>query len=214
MQKITRRHLRPFLEKYATKEIILEIGGGNTKNNHSYSDLFPNRHTVDIDPTRLPDTVGDAHELPFDDKSFNYILCTEVLEHLHTPQQAISQMFRVLKPGGILILTTRFVFPLHDTPNDYFRYTKYGLMHLFKDWEIVELSPETSTMSTIGALLQRIGFQTKLRGGKFTKILVYSLAKIFTLLDKMIKEEYGDITKKRQESTILTTGYYIVVKKI
>ena len=75
---------------------------------------------------------------------------------------AIAEMKRVLKPGGKLLLTTRFVFPLHDVPNDYFRFTKYGLQHLLKDgWEIIELEDETSTKDTIAALLQRIGFRRR-----------------------------------------------------
>jgi SAM-dependent methyltransferase len=213
MKKITRKNLRPFLERYATSKVVLEIGGGRVSTNHSYQDLFPNRHTVDIDPLRLPDTVADAHALPFEDNSFEYVVCTEVLEHLHTPTQAIAQMKRVLTPGGTLILTTRFVFPIHDAPHDYFRYTKYGLQHLFKDWEIIELSAETKTMSALGALLQRVGFQSTLKGGKITKLMLYGLAGIFDRLNWIIKKEYGDIKKERSEIDIITTGYYLAAKK-
>ena len=212
MKKITRKHLRPFLERYASDKVVLEIGGGRLSTNHSYQDLFPNRHTYDIDPTRLPDTVGDAHTLTFPDDSFEFILCTEVLEHLHTPYQAISEMRRVLKPGGTLILTTRFVFPIHDAPHDYYRYTKYGLRHLFKDWEIIELTAETKTMSAVGALIQRIGFQTDLRGGKFSKAVLYGLAWAFDHFNGLLIKEYGDIKKKEPDEDIITTGYYMAAK--
>lgn len=214
MKKITRKHLRPFLEKYATSQVVLEVGGGKLSTNHSYGDLFPNRHTLDIDPKRLPDTVGDVHILPFPDSSFEFILCTEVLEHLHTPHQAIAEMSRVLKPGGTLILTTRFVFPIHDAPHDYFRYTTYGLQHLFKAWHITELIPETQTMSAIGALIQRVGFQSDMKGGKLSKAVLYSLAWLFDNLNSLLKVEYGDIKKERQETDIITTGYYLAAKKI
>lgn len=213
MKKITRKHLRPFLERYSTTETVLEIGGNRIKNNHSYEDIFPNRHTLDIDPARKPDTVGDAHNLPFEDNSFNNILCTEVLEHLHTPEVAIAEMKRVLKPAGSLILTTRFVYPIHDAPNDYYRFTEYGLKYLFRDWEIIELMPETQTMSAIGALIQRIGFQTDVVGGKFTKLLLYVLAFIFDKSNFLIKKEYGDIGKDKVNYNIMTTGYYIYVRK-
>jgi SAM-dependent methyltransferase len=213
MKKITRKNIRPFLEKYCTTDLVLDIGGGKIETNHSYSDLFPNRHTFDVDPERKPDTVGDAHSLPFEDNSFGHIICTEVLEHLHTPQKAVDEMYRVLKPEGSLILTTRFVYPLHDVPNDYFRYTKYGLQHLFRNWTIEMLEPETSTFSALGALTQRVGFQTKLRGGKFTKAILYGLAFIFTKISWLLVEEYGDIQKKKIDDHILTTGYYLVSKK-
>ena len=213
MQKITRKHLRPFLERYATDTVVLEIGGGRVSTNHSYEDLFPNRHTYDLDPIRQPDTVGAAHNLLFGDDSFECVLCTEVLEHLHTPQKAIDEMKRVLRPGGTLILTTRFVFPIHDAPNDYFRYTKYGLQHLFRDWEMIELIPETKTMSAIGALIQRVGFQSVVKGGKLSKAVLYGLAWTFDHLNSLVKAEYGDIKKESVETDIITTGYYLVAKK-
>lgn len=206
--------MRPFLEKYATESVVLEIGGGSVSGNHTYSDLFPNRYTVDVDPLRQPDTVGDAHALPFADGSFEYILCTEVLEHLHAPHLAIAEMKRVLKPGGTLILTTRFVYPIHDAPHDYYRYTEYGLRHLFSGWNIQELVPETETMSAVGALLQRIGFQTDVRGGKFTKLIIYALAWTLNHLNWIIKKEYGDIKKSVVQENIITTGYYLIAKKI
>lgn len=213
MKKITRKHLRPFLKNYATDQVVLEIGGGRVSTNHSYEDLFPNRHTYDVDPNRQPDTLGDAHDLPFKEESFNFILCTEVLEHLHTPHVAISEFSRVLKPGGMLVLTTRFVFPIHDAPHDYYRYTEYGLRHLFKDWNIIELQAETQSFSAIGALFQRLGFQTNVKGGKFTKMVLYLSAFVLDRLNWLIKEEYGDITKKSRTQNNFTTGYYLVCLK-
>jgi len=158
-RKITREKLNLFLAKYATKDRVLDIGSGGS----SYDRYFPNRVSVDIDPLRKPDIVADAHNLPFKDGEFEFVLCTEVLEHLKDPKRAISEMNRVLNRGGMLVLTTRFVYPVHDAPNDYWRFTKYGLRELFKDWEVVELVPETETFSTIGVLLQRIAFQTNLK---------------------------------------------------
>lgn len=181
--------------------------------NHSYDDLFPNRKTFDIDPARQPDILGDVHQLPFADNEIANILCTEVLEHLHTPQVAVDEMRRVLKPGGKLILTTRFVFPIHDQPMDFFRFTKYALGHLFRDWEIIEIVPETKTFSAIGALLQRTAFQTDLVGGKITKACLYGLAFLFDKLNWLIKQEYGNIKKDAPETEIMTTGYYIVARK-
>jgi SAM-dependent methyltransferase len=213
MKKITRKNLKKFLGKHATDKSVLDIGGGRTESNHSYHSLFPNRHCVDIDPERKPDTVADAHNLPFDDNSFEFILCTEVLEHLHTPQKAIDEMRRVLIPGGKLILTTRFVFPIHDAPHDYFRYTKYGLGYLLREWKAVEITPETETFSAIGALLQRVGFQTKIKGGKIVKLFIYLLAYLFDKSNWLIIKEYGDIGKNKENENIMTTGYYVCATK-
>lgn len=208
-KKITRRNLDAFLEKHATGQKVLDIGAGGS----SYGRFFPNRLTVDVDPMRKPDIVADAHSLPFKDEEFEYILCTEVLEHLKNPSKAVSEMKRVLKNDGVLILTTRFVYPIHDTPRDYWRFTKYGLRELFKDWNILELIPETQTFSTIGVLLQRISFQTGLRMGRFIKLKLFISAYIFDHMNFLIKQEYGDIKKEAKEREIMPSGYYLVCKK-
>lgn len=212
-QKITRKELEKFLARHATKELVLDIGAGRVSTNHSYEKFFPNRLALDIDEKRRPDIVGDVHHLPFPDESHNIILCTEVLEHCHSPQAAIDEMKRVLKPGGTLILTTRFVYPLHDIPHDYFRFTKYGLQHLLRGFEVVEIIPETATFSALGALLQRLGFQTKLRGGKLSKALVYTLAQLFCHLNWLVRSEYGNIQRTEKDDHIMTTGYYLVARK-
>lgn len=127
MHKLTRPRIRAFLEKYKTTELVLDVGSGGADQHV----LFPNRTTIDVDPARNPEIVGDAQEMPFADATYNTILCTEVLEHIPDPQKAVDEMYRVLKPGGTLILTTRFLFPVHDAPGDYWRFTPYGLQALF-----------------------------------------------------------------------------------
>ncbi len=209
-QKITRRALESFLSQNASSERVLDIGAGGS----SYYKFFPNRVSIDIDPARNPDIVGDAHKLPFKDGEFNTILCTEVLEHLKDPRVAISEMKRVLVTGGVLILTTRFVYPIHDAPNDYWRFTKYGLAELFKEWEIIKLVPETENFSTIAVLLQRMTFQTSLYLNKLTKFFLLLTALIVHKLNFLIKGEYGDIQKRTREDHIMTSGYYLICKKI
>jgi SAM-dependent methyltransferase len=209
VKKLTRLHLETFLKKYRSEKRVLDIGSGGS----SYGRFFPNRLTVDIDPLRKPEIVADVHQLPFKDEEFEMILCTEVLEHTIDPARAIKEMMRVLKKGGILVLSTRFVFPLHDIPNDHWRFTKYNLERLFSEWEILELTPEMRTFSSIAALLQRIIFQTKLRGNKLTKGILYLLVLFFSKLDFLIVEEYGDIKRETVTSDIISTGYYLAVKK-
>ncbi len=208
-KKITRKKLEVFLEKYATDIRVLDVGSGGS----SYDRYFPNRVTIDIDPLRNPDIVGDVHNLPFKNEEFEFILCTEVLEHLKDPKLAISEIQRVLKKGGMLVLSTRFMFPIHDSPNDFWRFTKYGLQELFKDWKIIEITTETQVFSTIAVLLQRIAFQTTLRLNKLMKLSLFILAYIINKSNFLLKNEYGDIKKEVKEKDIMPSGYYIVCKK-
>lgn len=210
--KITRPRLEAFLRAHATEAKTLDIGCGSDL----YGNFFPNRTTLDIAerPGVKVDIVADAHDLSqIADASFEVVLCTEVLEHLHTPERAIGEMRRLLKPGGLLLLTTRFIFPIHDAPGDYYRYTKYGLRHLLRDFEIIELAPETGTMEALAVLYQRIGFQCDTLGFRPFKVLWFLKARLTLLFARILTREYGDIRHATVEREILASGYYVAARK-
>jgi len=207
--KPTRAHIEPFLKKYASNAHTLDLGADDSP----YRALFPNRVSLDVEARPGVDVVGDAHALPFVDGEFEVILCTEVLEHLHDPARAISEMHRVLAPGGLFILTTRFLYPIHDAPGDFFRFTRYGLQHLLRDWEILELVEESGTQETIGILMHRIGLQARFFGGSFGKVAVLILGKIFMILPNLVRTEFADIEHSRTDRNIMTTGYYVAARR-
>jgi SAM-dependent methyltransferase len=208
--KLTRKKLNKFIEQNRSDLYTLDIGCSNSP----YSKFFPNRIGFDINKGEGVDVVGDAHNQPFNDNKFDIILCTEVLEHLRNPKVAISEMRRVLKPNGKLILTTRFIFPLHDTPGDYYRYTIYGLRELFKDgWKIEKVEYEANTIQTIAILIQRIAFQCDILWFRPFKLFLLILSKIIYCLSFVITKEYGDKTNTKEEKNILSSGYYIVAIK-
>lgn len=74
-----------------------------------------------------PMVYGDAAALPFADGSFDTVLLLEVLEHVRHPDAALAECRRVLAEGGQLLLSMPFLYPLHDAPADYQRYTVHGL---------------------------------------------------------------------------------------
>jgi len=76
--------------------------------------------------------VANATNLPFINEGVDLVLCENVLEHLPEPALALNQFWRVLRKGGRLLLVTPFLFPLHDVPYDFFRYTEYALQHLLR----------------------------------------------------------------------------------
>jgi SAM-dependent methyltransferase len=80
----------------------------------------------------MADVVGDAEHLPIGSATADSILCTEVLEHVRHPEAVVTEIFRALKPGGALLLTAPMSWNLHYEPNDYRRYTCYGLWQLLK----------------------------------------------------------------------------------
>lgn len=211
-RKITRTRLDMFLRRHATVLSVLNIGCGSDQ----YGRYFPNRTTVDIvaRPGARVDIIGDAHNLhQISDASFDVLLCTEVLEHLHTPDKAISEFWRILRPGGTLLLTTRFIFPLHDVPGDYYRYTKYGLRYLLRDFAIEELQEETTTVEALAVLYQRIGFQCETLRARPFKLFWFLAARILMLFSRILTREFGDIRHGQPETNIMSSGYYVAARK-
>ncbi len=74
-----------------------------------------------------PDVFADAGRLPFADASVDTVILAEVLEHLREPAAALAEIRRVLRPGGVLLASMPFLYPVHDAPHDYQRYTRHGL---------------------------------------------------------------------------------------
>ncbi len=68
--------------------------------------------------------------IPLEDGTVDCVLMTEVLEHVFNPEQVLKELHRVLKVGGTVLITCPFVWPLHEEPYDYARYTPFALRHL------------------------------------------------------------------------------------
>jgi ubiquinone/menaquinone biosynthesis C-methylase UbiE len=110
-------------------------------------------------PTAV-DVTATAYEIPLPDGSFDTVLMTELLEHLERPGAALAEAFRLLQPGGKLILTTPFIWTLHEEPRDFFRYSPYGLRYLLEDAgftaaEVTPLSGQWSTLSLLASYALR-----------------------------------------------------------
>jgi len=73
------------------------------------------------------DVIYEGKEIPFENEGFDYILCTEVVEHLFDPLDKFNEFHRVLKQGGKLFLTCPFVWNEHEVPYDFARYTRFAL---------------------------------------------------------------------------------------
>ena len=77
-----------------------------------------------------PDVIWNGRRVPLPDGSANTVLLTEVLEHCPNPQEVLTECYRLLAPGGVLLVTVPFFWPLHDNPYDEFRYTPFALRRM------------------------------------------------------------------------------------
>lgn len=105
--------------------LCVSIGGGPTRGHPKLVNLniglFPN---VDV--------VGDAYCLPYAQGSVDAVCCEAVLEHLEFPDRAVSEMYRVLKPGGQVFSATPFLQLFHAYPDHYQNFTLEGHRRLFE----------------------------------------------------------------------------------
>ena len=114
---------------------VLDAGAGHGP----YREHFAHAAYESADFEQVPgkrytasDYVCDLAAIPVDDDRYDVVIFSQVLEHLPEPATVLSELHRVLKPGGRIWASTPLFFEEHDTPYDFFRYTQYGLRHLFE----------------------------------------------------------------------------------
>jgi SAM-dependent methyltransferase len=122
---------------------LLDVGCGTKP----YRSLFTVQEylglDIDSEVTRrraVADVRYDGTTFPLADARFDAVLCNQVLEHVFTPDAFMAEIARVLKPGGLLLLTVPFVWDEHEQPFDYARYSSFGLASLLRrsGFEILE----------------------------------------------------------------------------
>lgn len=89
------------------------------------------------------DLIGDLRAMPVQTASVDGMIVTEVLEHCEQPFEAVAEMWRVLKPGSILLVTSPFIWPWHGTSEyrDFWRFTHDGWSLLFKEFAGIKITP-------------------------------------------------------------------------
>jgi len=107
-------------------DFALDVGGGDGSR---YRDLInANKFlSLDIDSGSRPDIVASADSIPFESSSVDFILSAQMLEHVTNPKLCLDEMWRVLKCDGLLLITVPFLGETHSEPNDFWRFTNFGL---------------------------------------------------------------------------------------
>lgn len=120
---------------------VLDVGGGRGAPHDRFWTPGARRIRLDISIVHRPDVVGDAMRLPLADGSVDVILMVEVLEHVAEPWRVVLEAHRVLRPGGALLGSAPFVWPVHGDPDDYFRFTAAGLRSMLRGFDSAEVVP-------------------------------------------------------------------------
>lgn len=113
---------------------VLDAGAGSAP----YRELFDHARyeTADfekLDKAYHPSTyVCDLSDIPVEDARYDHVVFNQVLEHIPEPSTVLDELWRVLKPGGTMICSCPLFYEEHEQPYDFYRYTQFGLRHLFE----------------------------------------------------------------------------------
>lgn len=113
--------------------LVLDAGAGRGALRTLISDTGSERHSIDL-ADRGDEVLtwqGDITSMPqVPDRTYDAVVCNQVLEHVRVPEDALKEFGRVLKPGGKILLWVPHLSRLHELPHDYYRYTENGLVCL------------------------------------------------------------------------------------
>lgn len=150
-----------------------------------------------------PDLFWDGVTIGLSDNSVNTVIATEVLEHSPEPQKILSEIYRVLKPGGMFFFTVPFLWNLHLVPHDEFRYTSFSLKRL-----LISNGFEEINLMALGgwdaSLAQMIGIWYKFRPSKLKKRFSFLFIKVIKLL---LKKDRSFNKSNIYSEGIMVTGF-------
>ena len=208
---LSRKGLYEFLRgefaSIKTNQHVLTIGAGGEV--YSLLEEHSRRHkfsvtSFDIDQKYQPDILGDICTFDFGDQTYDVIVLSEVLEHVHSPHLAIRNIHGLLKHGGRLILTAPFIFPIHERPHDYFRYTRYGLEFLLSEFKDVNIRERNSWAEAINVLALRLVVDKN----RLSRVV----APLF-VLGAFVKLPFVILLGHLVRTDLMTTGYLVTASK-
>ncbi len=156
------------------------------------------------------DIISDITSIPEPDASFDAIMCTEVLEHLPDPMAAFREFRRLLKSGGLLILTAPFCSLTHYSPYHFFSgFNRYFYTYWLdrSGFTLVELQPNGNYFEYMGQELLRI--DSIARSYLKATLLEKELSAVRTLLSSLGRMSRAD-TRSHE---LLCFGYHVLARK-
>lgn len=162
---------------------ILDVGCGRKP----YKELFSYTQYLGIDidnpghshENEDVDIFYDGRKFPLDNDSFDSIICNQVLEHVFTPDELLQEINRVLRNDGYLLLTVPFVWDEHEQPNDYARYSSFGIKYLLEKngFRIEHNEKSVNSLSVIFQLINAYFYKKLMTRGK----LLHYMAMLFLI---------------------------------
>jgi SAM-dependent methyltransferase len=153
--------VRRFADQLPVGVRVIDLGAGDSP----YREPFSHVDYVTVDWANSPHedaaavtATASLDALPFEDRSFDAAMLTQVLEHVPSPTLALAEAFRVLRSGAPLLVTVPFIWEEHERPFDFFRYASAGVRQLLETAGFTDVSvrPRTDCFSSLAQLMQNM----------------------------------------------------------
>ncbi|NQX89228.1 MAG: class I SAM-dependent methyltransferase [Halioglobus sp.] len=162
----------------------------------------------------VPDIYGDALQLPIAPESFDTVIMIDVLEHINATGPLLEQIYRVLKPEGVAIIALPFLYPVHDAPRDFVRFTHYGIQDMANRCGFhVDLCDALGTPLVTSAFLTNVAL-TKTALNWFSKRSLYSvIALLFPPIILMNNLTAKLLSRIEIEDNFMANSYQLIIRK-
>jgi SAM-dependent methyltransferase len=139
--------------------VTLDIGAGWLAFKKILTSRFDIQYySCDVVPTQSLDFIADAFHLPVGNGTLSNAICSAVMEHVGEPQILLDEIANSLSPGGILLITAPHFHYIHAEPNDFFRFTRYGLKYILEHagFQVLEIQPVGGLVSFLSTLISTV----------------------------------------------------------
>jgi len=169
-----------------------------------------------------PDLTWNGETIPLSGNSVDCAMATEVFEHCPEPEMVMREILRVLRPGGLLFFTVPFLWPLHDVPNDQYRYTPFSLERHLKNAGFAKINLKSMGGWDAG-MAQMIGLYARRRPmPSFARLsvalltfpLVYILSRHAGKGHQDLAEKQGDFRESDMITGLCGIAYKPELKKV
>jgi SAM-dependent methyltransferase len=140
MQEHVKEFVQLCIDNFSTPEPIYEFGSLQVEGQEVWADLrpyFKDKKYVGCDMREGlgVDVILNLHDIELPSESVGTVLLLETLEHVEYPYKALDEIYRILKPGGVIIMSSLLNFPIHEHPFDYWRFTPEAFNSLLKKFK-------------------------------------------------------------------------------
>jgi SAM-dependent methyltransferase len=189
---------------------VIDLGGAEDS---GYRKIFQGTYTItsaNLDGHETAAIHCNLEEpLPIDDATYDGVLLINTLEHIYHTRELLSESARIAKPGATIVVVVPFLFPVHPSPSDYWRFTGETLSRLLTDAGFSEV---VVTPLAYGVFTTRFVNLERVMPGPVRVVMYYLLAPIANLLDHLFTFATGTFGRP-YDPTFYPSGYAAVAHK-